>query len=154
MFCNCRMRSRVTPNFLPTSSSVFGLPPSSPKREKMILRSRSSSTSSKPPTSLRRFLSRNNSNGVCASSSPTISPNSVESSSLIGASRRCGPNRDRLQLRNFSAQQFRSLHRARHRSVRGPAPRSFARRRVASWKFCPPDEPAGELSSIDWPVRA
>ena len=38
MFCNCRIRSRVTPNFLPTSSSVFGLPPSSPKREKMILR--------------------------------------------------------------------------------------------------------------------
>ena len=84
------MRSRVTPNFLPTSSSVFGLPPSSPKREKIILRSRSSSTSSRPPTSLRRFLSRNNSNGVIASSSPTISPNSVESSSLIGASNDAG----------------------------------------------------------------
>ena len=35
---------------------------------------------------MRRFLSRSSSNGVCASSSPTISPNSVESSSLIGAS--------------------------------------------------------------------
>src|SRR2546423_13428321 len=90
MFCNCRIRSRVTPNFLPTSSSVFGFPPSSPKREKMILRSRSSSTSSNPPTSFRKFLSRSNSNGVWASSSPTISPNSVESSSLIGASSEAG----------------------------------------------------------------
>jgi hypothetical protein len=36
------------------------------------------------------FLSLNNSNGVCASSSPTISPNAVESSSLIGASRDAG----------------------------------------------------------------
>ena len=90
MFCSWRMRSRVTPNFLPTSSSVFGLPPSSPKREKMIFLSRSSSTSSRPPTSLRRFLSRSNSKGVCASSSPTISPNSVESSSLIGASSEAG----------------------------------------------------------------
>ena len=36
------------------------------------------------------FLSLNDSNGVCASSSPTISPNAVESSSLIGASRDAG----------------------------------------------------------------
>ena len=99
-FGNCRMRSRVTPNFFPTSSSVLGLPPSSPKREKMILRSRSSRTSSRPPTSLRRFLSRSNSKGVCASSSPTISPNSVESSSLIGASSEAG-RIETVQLRNF-----------------------------------------------------
>src|SRR6476469_1227982 len=39
---------------------------------------------------VRRILSRNNSNGVIASSSPTISPNSVESSSLIGASNDAG----------------------------------------------------------------
>src|SRR5215217_4218047 len=77
------MRSLVTPNFFPTSSSVLGFPPSRPKRWKMIFFSRSSKTSNRPPTSLRRFLSRSSSNGVCASSSPTISPNSVESSSLI-----------------------------------------------------------------------
>jgi hypothetical protein len=36
-------------------------------------------------------------------SSPMISPNSVESSSLIGASREAGPNLNRLQLRKFPA---------------------------------------------------
>src|SRR6202048_3498204 len=28
IFCNCRIRSLVTPNFLPTSSRIFGLPSS------------------------------------------------------------------------------------------------------------------------------
>src|SRR6478752_5155017 len=82
--------SLVTPNFLPTSSRVFGLPPSDPNRWKIIFRSRSSNTSKSALSSSRMFLSLNNSNGVCASSSPTISLNSVESSSLIGASRDAG----------------------------------------------------------------
>ena len=64
IFWSWRIRSRVTPNFLPTSSRVFGLPPSSPNRWKIIARSRSSSTASNSLTSSRRFLSLSNSNGV------------------------------------------------------------------------------------------
>src|ERR1700730_15882862 len=56
----------------------------------MIFFSRASSTAMRPSTSSRRFLSRTNSNGVCASSSPIFSLNSVESSSPIEASSEAG----------------------------------------------------------------
>src|SRR5271165_18049 len=63
IFCNCRIRSLVTPKFFPTSSRVFGLPPSNPNRLKIILRSRSSNTSKSSLSSSRMLLSLNNSNG-------------------------------------------------------------------------------------------
>jgi len=54
--------SGVTPNFSPTSSRVFGLPPSNPNRLKIIFRSRSSNTSKSSLSSSRMFLSLNNFN--------------------------------------------------------------------------------------------
>ena len=59
-----RIRSRVSPKFLPTSSSVFGSAASSPNRCKIILRSRSSRTSSKSLNSSRELLSLGNANCV------------------------------------------------------------------------------------------
>src|SRR5262249_38657249 len=75
MFYNWRIRSRVTPKSLLMPSSVLGLPPWRPKRSKMIFFSRSSSTWISSPKSWRKFLLRNNSHGVCACSSATVSPN-------------------------------------------------------------------------------
>ena len=63
IFCNCRIRSLVTPNFFPISSRIFGLPSSNPNRIKIILRSRSSNTSKSSLSSSRMFLSLNDSNG-------------------------------------------------------------------------------------------
>ena len=53
IFCNCRIRSLVTPNFFPISSRISGLPPSNPNRIEIILRSRSSNTSK---SSLTKFV--------------------------------------------------------------------------------------------------
>jgi hypothetical protein len=71
--------------------------------DRRLCRLKNSLTSKNSLSSSRMFLSLNNSNGVCASSSPTISPNAVESSSLIGASRGRRSNRNPLQLRKLRA---------------------------------------------------
>ena len=141
IFCSCRMRSLVTPNLLPTSSRVFGLPPSNPNRWKIIFRSRSSNTSKSSLSSSRMFLSLNNSNGVCASSSPTISPNAVESSSLIGASRDAGRIETVLNRETFPRIPISS---ASSSSVGSrPNPRSFAARLASVCRSCRSDVGSG-----------
>ena len=90
-YSSWRMRSRVTWNFFPTSSSVSSSRPSSPKRSLMISASRLSREFTMALKSALRFFSRSPSNGLTALSSPTISPNVAESpSSPMGASSEAG----------------------------------------------------------------
>ena len=74
LFCNWRMRSRVTPNSRPTASRVSGRLPVRPNRSSMIARSRLSKMVSRPSRLSCRFLSDNKSSGFEALSSPMISP--------------------------------------------------------------------------------
>src|SRR5438552_412782 len=84
------MRSRVTPKARPTSSSVHGGMPSSPKRSSITCRSRSGSAESACSTASRRSESVAVSNGDSADSSSTKSPSSDSSSSPIGFSSEIG----------------------------------------------------------------
>src|SRR5665647_2662126 len=84
------MRSRVTPNFWPTSSRVRGCSPLRPKRSSMTLRSRCVSVLRTRLSSSFCMISLTASTGIVASSSSMKSPSCESSSSPIGVSRLTG----------------------------------------------------------------
>ncbi|MCY1241389.1 hypothetical protein D9M72_542860 [compost metagenome] len=81
-----RIRSRVTSNCLPTSSSVWSLAMSMPKRMRSTLASRGVSSSSISRTTARRPACRAASAGVALSESAIMSPRLVSPSSPTGVS--------------------------------------------------------------------
>ena len=86
----CRIRSRVTLNSLPTSSSVRGCPSSRPKRSTITWRSLSFKSPSNASICSRSITDSTFPSGVTTLLSATKSPKLESSSSPIGVSREAG----------------------------------------------------------------
>ena len=102
------MRSRVTLNSLPTSSSVRCLPSSRPKRRRSTLPSLSVSVPSTSSSCSLRSICEAASAGAGASSSGIKSPRWLSSSSPIGVSSETGSWEIRIISRTLSSGSFNS----------------------------------------------